>query len=192
MDIGLVGLGVMGENLALNLERNGFAVMGFDLDATKCSSFAQRTKGLRAQAAESLEDLVARLSVPRRVWLMVPAGAPVDAVLASLRPLLSAGDVVIDGGNTLFTDTHRRIQSLQGSGILYVGSGVSGGEEGALRGPALMPGGSVQAWPLVRLFCKPLPPRPTMASPAANGWGRAARVILSRWCTTALNMPTCK
>ena len=81
---------------------------------------------------------------------MVPAGAPVDAVLAELRPLLSPGDVVIDGGNTLFTDTQRRIQALEGSGILYVGSGVSGGEEGALRGPALMPGGSPAAWPLVR------------------------------------------
>ena len=171
MDIGLVGLGVMGENLALNLERNGFAVMGFDLDATKCSSFAQRTKGLRAQAAESLEDLVARLSVPRRVWLMVPAGAPVDAVLASLRPLLSAGDVVIDGGNTLFTDTHRRIQSLQGSGILYVGAGVSGGEEGALRGPALMPGGSVQAWPLVRPFLQAIAAKADDGQPCCEWMG---------------------
>ena len=151
-DIGLVGLGVMGENLALNLERNGFAVAGFDLDAGKRHSFAQRTQGLRAQAAESLAAMVAQLAVPRRVWLMVPAGAPVDAVLAELRPLLSPGDVVIDGGNTLFTDTQRRIQALEGSGILYVGSGVSGGEEGALRGPALMPGGSPAAWPLVRPF----------------------------------------
>ncbi len=150
MDIGLVGLGVMGENLALNLERHGFSVAGFDLDASKRENFAQRTRGLRAQAAATLAELVASLSVPRRLWLMVPAGAAVDQVLAQLTPLLSPGDVLIDGGNTLYTDTQRRIAALQGSGILYVGAGVSGGEEGALRGPALMPGGSPEAWPLVK------------------------------------------
>ncbi len=150
MDIGLVGLGVMGENLALNLERNGFSVSGFDLDTTRRDNFSLRTQGLRAQVTSSLPELVASLSVPRRIWMMVPAGAAVDEVLAQLRPLLSAGDVLIDGGNTLYTDTQRRIAALQGSGILYVGAGVSGGEEGALRGPALMPGGSAEAWPLVR------------------------------------------
>ena len=150
--IGLVGLGVMGENLALNLERNGFSVTGFDLDEAKCSSFAKRTEGLKACAANSLAELVANLQLPRRVWLMVPAGAPVDAVLNELRTLLSAGDLVIDGGNTLYRDTQRRIDSLEGTGILFVGSGVSGGEEGALHGPALMPGGSPEAWPLVRPF----------------------------------------
>ena len=150
--IGLVGLGVMGENLALNLERNGFSVTGFDLDANKCASFAKRTEGLKACAANSLAELVANLQLPRRVWLMVPAGAPVDTVLNELRTLLSAGDVVIDGGNTLYRDTQRRIDSLDGTGILFVGSGVSGGEEGALHGPALMPGGSPEAWPLMRPF----------------------------------------
>jgi 6-phosphogluconate dehydrogenase len=150
--IGLIGLGIMGENLALNLERNGFSVTGFDLDANKRASFAKRTEGLKACAANSLAELVANLQLPRRVWLMVPAGAPVDAVLNELRTLLSAGDVVIDGGNTLYRDTQRRIDSLEGTGILYVGAGVSGGEEGALHGPSLMPGGSPQAWPLVRPF----------------------------------------
>lgn len=149
MSLGLVGLGVMGENLALNFERHGFSVCGFDLDASKRQQFAQRTQGLQARVADSLAALVGSLQTPRRILLMVPAGAPVDAVLAELRPLLSAGDVLIDGGNTLYTDTARRIQALEGSGILYVGSGVSGGEEGALRGPALMPGGSAEAWPLV-------------------------------------------
>ena len=171
LDMGLVGLGVMGENLALNLERNGFAVAGFDLDAAKRHSFTQRTEGLRAQAAESLAALVASLSVPRRVWLMVPAGAPVDAVLAELRPLLSAGDVVIDGGNTLFTDTQRRIQVLDGSGILYVGAGVSGGEEGALRGPALMPGGSPEAWPLVRPFLQAIAAKADDGQPCCEWMG---------------------
>ncbi len=147
MDIGLVGLGVMGENLALNLERNGFSVSGFDLDAAKRQSFGQRTQGLNAQAVQSLAELVSSLQQPRCVWLMVPAGVAVDTVLAELQPLLAAGDVVMDGGNTLYTDTQRRIQALDSSGIHYVGAGVSGGEEGALRGPALMPGGAVSAWP---------------------------------------------
>jgi len=149
-DIGIVGLGVMGENLALNLERNGFAVGAFDLDADKRGRFAQRTEGKRTRTARSLAELVDGLAPPRRLLLLVPAGAAVDAVLAELRPLLQAGDVVIDGGNTLFTDTQQRMLGLEGSGILYVGSGVSGGEEGALRGPALMPGGDVQAWPLIK------------------------------------------
>lgn len=150
MDIGLVGLGVMGENLALNLERNGFSVNGFDLDAAKRERFGQRTQGLNAQTAASLVAFVASLQTPRCVWLMVPAGAAVDAVLSELQTLLSAGDVVMDGGNTLYTDTQRRMESLDGSGILYVGAGVSGGEEGALRGPALMPGGSSAAWPRLK------------------------------------------
>ncbi len=149
MSLGLIGLGVMGENLALNFERNGFSVCGFDLDANKRQQFAQRTQGLQACVADHLVALVACLQVPRRILLMVPAGSAVDAVLDDLRPLLSAGDVVMDGGNTLYSDTTRRMQSLQDGGILYVGSGVSGGEEGALRGPALMPGGSSEAWPLV-------------------------------------------
>ena len=150
MDIGLIGLGVMGENLALNLARHGFSVSGFDLDAAKRESFGQRTQDLNAQAAASLDALVASLQTPRCVWLMVPAGAAVDDVLRELQTLLSAGDVVMDGGNTLYTDTQRRMQSLDGSGIHYVGAGVSGGEEGALRGPALMPGGSAAAWPRLK------------------------------------------
>jgi 6-phosphogluconate dehydrogenase len=150
MDIGLIGLGVMGENLALNLARHGFAVSGFDLDEGKQRSFAQRTQGLQTHATASLQELVSSLKLPRRIWLMVPAGAAVDALLTALRPLLNPGDVVMDGGNTLYTDTQRRIQTLDGTGIHFVGAGVSGGEEGALRGPALMPGGSAPAWPLLR------------------------------------------
>jgi 6-phosphogluconate dehydrogenase len=147
LDIGLVGLGVMGENLALNLVSHGFSVCGFDLNEAKRQSFGQRTQGQLAQVAETLSSLVATLKSPRCVWLMVPAGAAVDEVLTVLTPLLSPGDVVMDGGNTLYTDTQRRMLSLEGTGILYAGAGVSGGEEGALRGPALMPGGHPQAWP---------------------------------------------
>jgi 6-phosphogluconate dehydrogenase len=112
LDIGIVGLGVMGENLALNLERNGFAVGGFDLEEHKRESFARRTVGKQARSARSLAELVAGLQAPRKLLVMVPAGAAVDAVLAELRRLLSAGDVVIDGGNTRFTDTQRRIAEL--------------------------------------------------------------------------------
>ena len=170
-NIGLIGLGVMGENLALNLERNGFSVTGFDTDANKRSSFAKRTDGLKAGAVNSLNELVSSLQLPRRVWLMVPAGAPVDAVLNELRPLLSADDVVIDGGNTMYRDTQRRLESLKGSGILYVGSGVSGGEEGALRGPALMPGGSSEAWPIVRPFLQAIAAKAHDGQPCCEWMG---------------------
>ncbi|MBN1608972.1 MAG: NADP-dependent phosphogluconate dehydrogenase, partial [Polyangiaceae bacterium] len=147
---GIVGLGVMGENLALNIESRGFSVAGFDLDGKRVSSFADRTQGKRAVTARTFEGFVAALEVPRRVLMMVPAGKAVDAVIASLGPHLQPGDVLIDGGNSYFADTARRIDELEGTGILYVGTGVSGGEEGALRGPAIMPGGNPDAWPLVR------------------------------------------
>jgi 6-phosphogluconate dehydrogenase len=171
MSLGLIGLGVMGENLALNFERNGFSVCGFDLDIGKRQQFSQRTQGLQACCADSLAALVACLQTPRRILMMVPAGSAVDAVLADLRPLLSAGDVVMDGGNTLYTDTARRIQSLEGSGILYIGSGVSGGEEGALRGPALMPGGSPQAWPLVAAMLQAIAARADDGQPCCDWMG---------------------
>ena len=148
-NLGLIGLGVMGENLALNFESHGFSVCGFDLDSDKRLQFSYRTQGLQTRCADSLSELVASLQMPRRILIMVPAGLAVDTVLEQLRPLLSAGDIVIDGGNSLYSDTARRMAALEGTGILYVGSGVSGGEEGALRGPALMPGGSPEAWPLV-------------------------------------------
>jgi 6-phosphogluconate dehydrogenase len=171
LNIGLVGLGVMGENLALNLERNGFSVSGFDLDAGKRSSFEARTQGLNAQAVHSLAELVGSLQEPRCVWLMVPAGAAVDAVLADLRPLLRAGDVVMDGGNTLYTDTQRRMQALEGSGIHYVGAGVSGGEEGALRGPALMPGGHAEAWPRLKPMLQAIAAKTEDGTPCCDWMG---------------------
>ena len=170
-DIGIVGLGVMGENLALNLERNGYAVAGFDLQDARRDSFARRTQGKRALTARSLVELVASLKIPRRLLLMVPAGAAVDAVLGELQPLLAAGDVVIDGGNTLFTDTQRRIAGLQGTGILYVGAGVSGGEEGALYGPALMPGGDAQAWPLIKPMLQAIAARADDGAPCCEWMG---------------------
>jgi 6-phosphogluconate dehydrogenase len=147
---GVIGLGVMGQNLALNIERNGFSVAGFDLDAAKSTQAGKKFEGKNLVVSSSISDFLNKLTSPRRILLMVPAGKPVDAVIADLRPHLAPGDLLIDGGNSYFEDTRRRVKALEGSGILYIGTGVSGGEEGALWGPAIMPGGDVQAWPLVK------------------------------------------
>jgi len=149
--IGLIGLGVMGENLALNLIRHGHAVVGFDADANRRDAFKQRT-GERARVAASLSAVLSVLPAPRLIWLMVPAGQTVDAILGQLQDRLSPGDVVMDGGNSHFEDTERRVKSLQAQGIHYLGLGVSGGQEGALKGPAMMPGGDPKAWDLVKTW----------------------------------------
>jgi 6-phosphogluconate dehydrogenase len=147
---GVVGLGVMGQNLARNLERNGFSVVGYDADPAKVDEFARVMAGKKGFPARTAAEFLSVLESPRKVLIMVPAGKPVDAVVNDLKPGLSAGDVLIDGGNTYFADTERRLKSLEGTGILFVGTGVSGGEEGALRGPSIMPGGNPAAWPLVK------------------------------------------
>ena len=170
-NFGIVGLGVMGENLALNIESRGFSVVGFDLDGKKIDSFIARTKGKKAIGARSLAEFVQNLEKPRRLLVMVPAGKAVDAVITDLRPHLAAGDVIIDGGNTLFTDTDRRIRELKGTGILYVGTGVSGGEEGALHGPSIMPGGDPQAWPLVKPILQAIAARAEDGAPCCEWIG---------------------
>jgi 6-phosphogluconate dehydrogenase len=167
-DLAIVGLGVMGENLALNFRRNGFAVSGFDVDEAKRERFAQRTG---STAPRSVRELVAGLRTPRVLMMMVPAGAAVDAVLQDLRPCLSAGDIVIDGGNTRFTDTERRMADLQHAGVLFVGAGVSGGEEGALNGPAIMPGGSPQAWERIRPMLQAISARADDGQPCCEWMG---------------------
>jgi 6-phosphogluconate dehydrogenase len=143
--IGVVGLGVMGANLARNIESRGFAVAGYDLDPAKTASFGD-PKSDRAVGVESAARLAELLERPRKVLMMVPAGKPVDDVIAHLLPHLEAGDILIDAGNSFFKDTDRRQESLAARGLHYLGTGVSGGEEGALRGPAIMPGGSREAW----------------------------------------------
>jgi 6-phosphogluconate dehydrogenase len=148
-DIGVIGLGVMGQNLALNIESRGFSVVGFDLDEQKRHSSAAKFADHNMTTVASLNELTESLSSPRRILMMVPAGKPVDAVIGDLRPLLAEGDILIDGGNSFFLDTERRGRELESAGIRYIGTGVSGGEEGALKGPAIMPGGREDAYRLV-------------------------------------------
>jgi len=149
-NFGVMGLGVMGHMLALNMERNGFRVAGYDLDLEKVKTFGADSAGKNLIACGSLEAFLAALELPRRILMMVPAGRPVDAAIASLRPHLAKGDLLIDGGNTFFLDTERRSKELEEAGIIYIGTGVSGGEQGALWGPAIMPGGQPEAWELVK------------------------------------------
>jgi 6-phosphogluconate dehydrogenase len=149
-DIGLIGLAVMGENLVLNMESKGFRVAVYNRTTEVTEKFAQaRAKGKNIVPTRTLEEFVGALSHPRKAMIMVKAGAPVDAVINQLVPLLEPGDVIIDGGNSLFTDTQRRCKDLEGKGIHFVGCGVSGGEEGALKGPSLMPGGPEKSWEIV-------------------------------------------
>ncbi len=154
-DIGLMGLAVMGENLALNMESRGYTVAVYNRSTEKVDEFIQgRAKGKNFIGCHTLPDLVKKLSAPRKIMLMIKAGPAVDAVIEDLLPLLSPGDVIIDGGNTHYADTERRTAYVESKGLLFVGTGVSGGEEGALKGPSMMPGGSVKAWPLVEPIFK--------------------------------------
>lgn len=149
-DIGVIGLAVMGENLARNILRNGFSVIGFNRDPEKVKLFIEKAATDSAKGTSSITEFIESLATPRRIIMMVKAGAPTDEVIEQLRPHLASGDVLIDGGNTLFTETERRQKSFEGTGVLYVGSGISGGEEGALWGPSIMPGGNPKAWEVVR------------------------------------------
>ncbi len=146
-DFGLIGLAVMGENLALNIERNGFSVAVYNRTASRTDEFmTERAKDRQIKATYTPEEFVASLSKPRRILVMVKAGAPVDAVIQQLKPMLESGDILIDGGNSLFDDTVRRTKELESEGLRFIGMGVSGGEEGALNGPSLMPGGTAEAY----------------------------------------------
>ncbi|UCG09172.1 MAG: decarboxylating NADP(+)-dependent phosphogluconate dehydrogenase [Desulfobacterales bacterium] len=150
-DIGLIGLAVMGENLVLNMESHGFSVAVYNRTTSKVDDFINgRAKGKNIEGCYSIEELVDSLGKPRKIMLMVKAGKPVDDFIELLIPHLEGGDIVIDGGNSHFPDTIRRTKYLQQKGFLFIGTGVSGGEEGALKGPSIMPGGSAEAWPQVK------------------------------------------
>ncbi len=155
-DIGLIGLAVMGENLVLNMESKGFKVSVFNRTTAVTQRFAEgRAKGKNILPCTDLHEFVESLSTPRKVMIMVKAGVPVDAVITQLEPLLQKGDVIIDGGNSLFTDTIRREKELADKGLLFIGTGVSGGEEGALHGPSIMPGGAPASYAIIEpIFTK--------------------------------------
>lgn len=150
-DIGLIGLAVMGQNLALNMNDHGFTVAVFNRTVSKVDDFLNGpAKGSKIIGAHSLEEFFKELKKPRRILLMVKAGAPVDEFIELCLPYMEPGDILLDGGNSLFTDTNRRVQELKKKGISFIGAGVSGGEEGARHGPSIMPGGDSQAWPHVK------------------------------------------
>ena len=150
-DIGFIGLGVMGANLVLNMDDHGFSVAIYNRTTEKVDEFLENHSGHpNVKGAYSLEELVGSLAKPRRIMLMIKAGKPVFSTIDQLIPLLDQGDIIIDGGNSAYLDSMRAAATLEAKGLLYVGCGVSGGEEGARHGPSLMPGGSPAAWPHVR------------------------------------------
>jgi 6-phosphogluconate dehydrogenase len=150
-DIALIGLAVMGQNLILNMNDHGFNVVAFNRTVSKVDDFLNKeAKGTNVLGARSIEEMIPLLKKPRRVMLMVKAGKPVDEFIEQLLLQLEPGDIIIDGGNSLFEDTARRVKYVESKGLLYIGTGVSGGEEGARRGPSIMPGGSPAAWPHVK------------------------------------------
>src|SRR5687767_14872703 len=147
-DIALIGLAVMGQNLILNMNDHGYTVVAYNRTTSKVDEFlAKEAKGTKVLPAHSIEEMVKQLKRPRRVMMLVKAGKPVDEFIEQLIPHLEPGDIIIDGGNSLYDDTNRRVNYVENKGFLYIGTGVSGGEEGARRGPSIMPGGSPSAWP---------------------------------------------
>src|SRR3989442_4237746 len=181
-DIGLIGLAVMGENLVLNMESKGFSVAVFNRTTEVTEKFAAgRAKGKNIQPTRTMEEFVGALKKPRKAMIMVKAGGPVDAVIGQLAPLLDKGDVIVDGGNSLFTDTQRRCKDLEGKGIHFVGCGVSGGEEGALKGPSLMPGGSRESWeiiaPIFRKIAAQVDGEPCCRYMGPNGAGQYVKMV---------------
>jgi len=150
MNIAMIGLGVMGQNLALNMESKGYSVAAYDFDKEKNIAYRKKTQGKNISVYDNLKDLTDNLDTPKKIMLMVPAGAPVDNVIENILPYLSEKDIIIDGGNSYFKDTQRRCGYLKAKGINFIGTGVSGGEEGALNGPAMMPGGDLTSFEYVK------------------------------------------
>ncbi len=182
-DIGLVGLAVMGENLAINMESKGFTVAVYNRTVEKVDRFVSgRAAGKNVIGCHSLEELVTQLKHPRKVFLMVKAGEAVDNMIQQLLPLLDQGDIIIDGGNSHFPDTIRRTKYVESQGLFYVGTGVSGGEEGALKGPSMMPGGSPAAWPWVKPIFQAICAKVEDGSPCCdwvgeNGAGHFVKMV---------------
>jgi 6-phosphogluconate dehydrogenase len=182
-DIGLIGLAVMGENLVLNMESKGFRVTVYNRTLKKVDEFLEaRAKGKNIIGAHSVEELISSLERPRKVMLMIKAGSAVDEMIEILIPHLEPGDIIIDGGNTHFPDTNRRTAYLESKGLLFIGTGVSGGEEGALLGPSIMPGGSKVAWPVVKPIFQAIAAKVEDGSPCCdwvgeNGAGHFVKMV---------------
>ena len=179
---GVIGLAVMGENIALNVERNGFPISVYNRSPEKTQAFmANRAVGKNVVAAYSLEEFVASLERPRRILVMVKAGKPVDAVIDQLMPLLDPDDMIIDGGNSLYEDTERRVKTLESAGFRFIGMGVSGGEEGALNGPSLMPGGTQAAYesiePIVQKIAAQVSDGPCVTYIGPGGAGHYVKMV---------------
>ena len=182
-DIGLIGLAVMGENLVMNMESKGFTVSVFNRTTEKVEKFVNgRAKGKNIVGTYSLEEFVASLDKPRKVMMMIKAGSSVDEMIEKLLPLLEEGDIIIDGGNSHFPDTSRRTAYVESKGLYYIGTGVSGGEEGALNGPSMMPGGSPEAWESVKPIFQAICAKVSDGSPCCdwvgeNGAGHFVKMV---------------
>ena len=181
-DFGMIGLGVMGQKLAQNIERHGYSVAGYDLDPEKRVQSQKTFAGKKIQIYSTLTDFLSNLNSPKKIMMMVPAGKPVDSVIRDLKPFLKAGDIIIDGGNSFFRDTIQRTKELEESGILFIGAGVSGGEEGALWGPSLMPGGNPDAWPAIKPIFQSIAAKVADGTPCcdwvgSNGAGHFVKMV---------------
>ncbi len=182
-DIAVIGLAVMGQNLILNMNDHGFTVVAFNRTVAKVDEFLNReARGTKVIGAHSIEEMARRLKRPRRVMLMVKAGKAVDEFIEQLLPFLEPGDIIIDGGNSLFEDTISRAKYVESKGLLYIGTGVSGGEEGARRGPSIMPGGSPAAWPHVKDIFQGIAARVEDGTPCCdwvgeNGAGHYVKMV---------------
>lgn len=181
-DFGMIGLGVMGRNLLLNMADHGFSVIGFDKDEAKNSALeSAATPGTTVKGVPDLAHMVQQLQTPRKVMMLVPAGKPVDDVIASLLPLLEKGDVIIDGGNSHYTDTLRRVKALEGTGVNFMGIGVSGGEQGARTGPSMMPGGNQEAYehlkPVLEAIAAKVNGEPCVAYLGKGGAGHYVKMV---------------
>jgi len=182
-DIGLIGLAVMGENLVLNMESKGFQVTVYNRTKQKVDNFlAGRAKGKKITGSHTVEEFIGSLERPRKVMIMIKAGSAVDDMIETLIPHLEPGDIIIDGGNTHFPDTNRRTTYVESKGLLYIGTGVSGGEEGALLGPSIMPGGSKEAWPIVKPIFQAIAAKVDDGSPCCdwvgeNGAGHFVKMV---------------